>query len=394
MTWLFYGAFYLTRFNFSPVIPLLRTDLDISNAQAGGLMSFFFLTYTVFQLPAGYTSDRFGPRRVLFFGALVSIAGNLMFSRGVTYAALAVAQLVNGAGQAVGWSSAVKMIVNWFPRSRRGTAIGLFATCVTGGSSLAIQLSGFLADNLGWRASFVAPSMIMAGIGLLFFMRVKDHPSEVGLPDFEDEAELEKRYNGSARSQFKSILSNRNLWVVAVVYFFFVYVQFGCLIWIPTFLVESYTLSVNTASTITFVILLPGVVASPLGGLLSDRVFKGRRKPLLAIGMAVLSAANCMLFFDLRLWLAGIVLAFVGLMILMPDVLLAAFPSDIFSRKLSGTAMGFLATFTSASGIVTTPLSGKIADLFQSYGAVFLSFGIVASCGMILTLFIHEKIRP
>ena len=52
--------------------------------------------------------------------------------------------------------------------------------------------------------------------------------------------------------------------------------------------------------------------------------------------------------------------------------------------------MGFLATFTSASGIITTPVSGKIVDLFQSYGAVFLSFGMVALVGMIFAMLIIE----
>lgn len=390
MTWLFFGTFYLTRFNFSPIIPLIRADMNISNAQAGGLMSFFFLTYTAFQLPAGYLSDRFGSRKVLFFGALISIIGNLMFSQGLTYFDLAVAQLVNGIGQAVGWSSAVKMIVNWFPRAKRGTAIGIFATCVTGGSSLAIRLSGLIGDSLGWRASFIIPPIIMAAIALLFYILVRDHPRDIGLPDFEDEADLEKQFAGSTRSRFKLILTHRTLWVVALVYFFFVYVQFGCLVWIPTFLTESYSLSINKASTIVFIILLPGLVASPLAGFLSDHYFKGRRKPLIIIGMAVLSMSNFLLYFKLDIAIAGIILAVVGLMLLMPDVLLAAYPSDIFSRKLSGTAMGFLATFTSASGIITTPVSGKIVDLFQSYGAVFLSFGMVALVGMIFAMLIIE----
>lgn len=390
MTWLFFGTFYLTRFNFSPIIPLIRADMNISNAQAGGLMSFFFLTYTAFQLPAGYLSDRFGSRKVLFFGALISIIGNLMFSQGLTYFDLAVAQLVNGIGQAVGWSSAVKMIVNWFPRAKRGTAIGIFATCVTGGSSLAIRLSGLIGDSLGWRASFIIPPIIMAAIALLFYILVRDHPRDIGLPDFEDEVDLEKRFAGSTRMRLKLILTHRTLWVVALVYFFFVYVQFGCLVWIPTFLTESYSLSINKASTIVFIILLPGLVASPLAGFLSDHYFKGRRKPLIIIGMAVLSMSNFLLYFKLDIAIAGIILAVVGLMLLMPDVLLAAYPSDIFSRKLSGIAMGFLATFTSASGIITTPVSGKIVDLFQSYGAVFLSFGMVALVGMIFAMLIIE----
>ena len=88
LTWLLFGTYYLSRFNFSAVIPLLKADLGISNAQAGGLMAFFFVTYTVFQLPAGYLGDRLGPRKVLTFGALVSIIGNLIFSQVIPYLSL------------------------------------------------------------------------------------------------------------------------------------------------------------------------------------------------------------------------------------------------------------------------------------------------------------------
>ena len=86
----------MTRFNFSPVIPLLRADLGITNAQAGGLMAFFFVTYTVFQLPAGYLGDRLGPRKILTLGALISIIGNLIFSQGSSYIVLTVGQLIFG----------------------------------------------------------------------------------------------------------------------------------------------------------------------------------------------------------------------------------------------------------------------------------------------------------
>jgi sugar phosphate permease len=391
LTWLLFGMYYLTRFNFSAVIPLLKADLGISNAQAGGLMAFFFVTYTIFQLPGGYLGDRLGPRRILTFGALVSIIGNLIFSQASSYMVLSIAQLVNGMGQAMGWSSAVKLIVSWFPRSRRGTAIGLFATCVTGGSSVGIRLSGFMGEHLGWRSSFIIPPLMMAATTLIFWILVRDHPREKGLPDFEDEVHLEQQIDSDTRSRLSVVLSNRTLWAVAVVYFFFVYVQFGCLVWIPSFLKETYAMSIDRASTVSFLILLPGVFASPLGGFLSDRIFGGRRKPLILLGLAVLSISSFLLSLRLSIAMAAVILAVVGLMILMPDVLLAAYPSDILSRKLSATAMGFLATFTSASGIITTPVSGKIADLFQSYHAVFFSFGVVALVGMIMTFFINEK---
>ncbi len=361
----------MNRFNYSPVIPLLRADLGISNARAGGLMAFFFVSYTVFQLPAGYLGDRFGPRKVLTIGSLISIFGNIIFSRGASFFMLSIGQLVNGIGQAMGWNSAIKLVVNWFSRSRRGTAIGLFITCVTVGSSAGIRLSGFLGDHLGWRSSFIIPPMIMAIIALVFWILVRDHPHERGLPDFEDEVFLEQQIDNDPRSRMVVVLTNRTLWVVALVYFCFVYVQFGCLVWIPSFLKEGYDMSVDRASTISSLVLLPGVFAAPLAGFLSDRYFGGKRKPLILFGMVVLSGSSFLLSIGVNIVLAAFLLAVVGLMILIPDVLLAAYPSDIFSRKLSATAMGFLATFTSMAGIITTPVSGKIVDMFHSYGALF-----------------------
>jgi ACS family hexuronate transporter-like MFS transporter len=391
LTWLFFGMYYMNRFNYSPMIPLLKADLNISNAQAGWLMALFFITYTIFQLPSGYLADRFGPRRVMACGALISIAGNLIFSQGATFMVLSLGQCVNGFGQAMGWTSALKLIVNWFPRSRRATAIGLFATCVTGGSSAGIRLSGFLGDHFGWQSAFIIPPAMMMAVVLIFWIFVKNNPGEKGLPDFEDEIQLEKKIENDPRSRLMMILSNRVLWTVALVYFCFVYVQFGCFVWIPSFLKESYAITVDRASTISALVLLPGVFASPLAGFLSDHYFGGRRKPLILLGMAILAGSAFLLSLGVNIILAAGLLAVVGLMIIMPDILLAAYPSDILSRKLSATGMGFLTTFTSIAGIITTPVSGKIVDLFQSYGAVFLSFAIAALAGTIFALFIREK---
>jgi len=391
LTWLFFGMYYMNRFNFSPMIPLLKADLNISNAQAGGLMALFFITYTIFQLPSGYLADRFGPRKIITGGALISIAGNLIFSQGSTFMVLSLGQCVNGFGQAMGWTSALKLIVSWFPRSKRATAIGIFATCVTGGSSAGIRLSGYLGDHFGWQSAFMVPPAMMAAVLLLFWIFVRDHPGEKGLSGFEDELELEKMIDNDPRSRLMVVLSNRLLWKIALVYFCFVYVQFGCLVWIPSFLQESYAMTVDRASKIAALVLLPGVFASPIAGFLSDHYFGGKRKPLILLGMAILAGSTFLLSLGVNIMLAASLLAVVGLMIIMPDILLAAYPSDILSRKLSATGMGFLTTFTSIAGIITTPVSGKIVDLFQSYEAVFLSFAIAALAGTIFTLFISEK---
>lgn len=391
LTWLLFGMYYACRFNFSPMIPFIKSDLGITNAQAGWFMAFFFISYTACQIPSGYIGDRFGPRKALAWGALISIGGNLIFSRGETFAVLSLGQFVNGMGQAMGWNSAIKMIVNWFPRKNRATAIGLFVTCVTAGSSFGIGFSGYLGDFLGWRSPFVIMPVLLALAGIVFFVFARDNPQEKGLPQFEDEIHLERQMANDSRSTLARVVTHKTLWMVGLVYFCFVYVQFGCLVWIPTLVKETYALSVDRASTISSLVLLPGVFAAPLGGYLSDHYFKGRRKPLIVVGMAVLSLSTLLLGVGVEMVLAIVVLSIVGLMIILPDILLASFPSDVLSRKLAATGMGFLATFTSTAGILSTPLSGKVVDLFNSYSAPFFCFSAMAGLGVVLALFIREK---
>jgi OPA family glycerol-3-phosphate transporter-like MFS transporter len=216
----------------------------------------------------------------------------------------------------------------------------------------------------------------MAIVAWIFWIFVRDLPRERGVPDFEDEIHLERQIENDPRSTFSMVLANRNLWRVAAVYFCLVYVQFGCLVWIPSFLKESYSMS---------------VFASPLAGFISDHWLGGRRRPLILWAMGMLSASALILSLGVSLFFGMVLLVIVGLMILIPDVLLATYPSDILTRKLAATGMGFIVTFTSMSGIITTFVSGKLVDLFSSYGALFFSFALMAAAGTILTFFIREK---
>jgi OPA family glycerol-3-phosphate transporter-like MFS transporter len=322
---------------------------------------------------------------------MISILGNLIFSQGSTFLGLAVGELINGLGQALGWNSALKLVVSWFPRSKRATAIGLFATCITAGSSVGIRFSGFLGDHLGWRSSFIIPPILMAIVALIFWMFVRDHPRERGLPNFEDEIYLEKQIENDPRSPLFIVLGNRNLWLVMAVYFCLAYVEFGCFVWIPSFLTENYSMSVNRASTMSFLVFLPGVFVSPLAGFVSDHWLGGRRKPLIFAGMAILSGSVLILSFGVSLLFAILILSIVGVMVMIPDILLATYPPDILTRKLAATGMGFIATFTSISGMIATTVSGKIIDFFNSYGALFFSFALMAATGTILTLLISER---
>ena len=66
----FMGAVsFLDRVNISIAGPSISQQFQLTNEQLGKVFSAFFMGYALFQIPAGWAADRWGPRRVLAFGA-------------------------------------------------------------------------------------------------------------------------------------------------------------------------------------------------------------------------------------------------------------------------------------------------------------------------------------
>ena len=56
---------YLDRVCISMTGPFIQKDLELDEAQWGWVLSAFTLAYAVFEVPAGWLADRFGPRLML-----------------------------------------------------------------------------------------------------------------------------------------------------------------------------------------------------------------------------------------------------------------------------------------------------------------------------------------
>lgn len=113
---------YLDRSTLSVALPTMSKDLHIGPETQGFILSAFFLTYALCQLPAGALLDRFGVKRVFAIGAIwwsVATVG-MGLVRGV--GTLVGARLLLGAGEAAGYPAPAKAVSRWFPRHERTLA--------------------------------------------------------------------------------------------------------------------------------------------------------------------------------------------------------------------------------------------------------------------------------
>jgi DHA1 family inner membrane transport protein len=144
----------------------IGSDLHVSVAQVGLLVTWYGLVVVVASIPLTYLTRRI-PRRVLLCVLLgIYIASAIAAALVTTYGELIGVRIVTALSQAVFWSVVVPVAAGLVPERMRGRAVAV----IFGGSSLAavvgVPLGTFLGQSLGWRWSFVA----LAGIGLVVLL--------------------------------------------------------------------------------------------------------------------------------------------------------------------------------------------------------------------------------
>jgi ACS family glucarate transporter-like MFS transporter len=306
---------YIQRNSIGPAETTVRKELRLSIGQSGDIVSSFFLTYALLQIPSGWLAQRWGPRRALtLFAAGWSLALGLgALATGM--AGLLLARLALGALQAGVFSCATLVLLAWYPASRRGLATALLNSAMLIGGAAGSMFTGELVGPLGWRwvfALYAVPGLVWSAWFLWWFRdRPQDHPGV-------NPAELAVITEDS--SPPARALPGRIPWAVIFLNLSLVllYVQQFCRAgsarffdtWLVTYLQESRGLKVARAGVLASMPLWTGVVGGVVGGIISDAVLRRTHSRRAARqGVAVASLAGALLCYVIAYPIADIVLA-------------------------------------------------------------------------------------
>lgn len=246
--------------------------------EIGWLMGIPVLTGSIFRLPAGMLTDKFGGKPV--YGTLLLICAIPMYllSKADSFTSFALCSF--GFGLAgVSFAIGIAFTSVWYPRHRQGTALGVFGAG-NAGAALTTLLAPTMLNRLtdhganleGWRQLPVYYAAILAGMGVIFFLFAENK---------------KPASSGKTLTQMLKPLKDIKVWRFGLYYF----LVFGCFVafsqWLVPYFVNVYYLPLVTAGLFASMFSLPSGVIRALGGWLSDH-FGGREVMYWVLGLSTL----------------------------------------------------------------------------------------------------------
>lgn len=363
LTWVAYCGFYLCRKNFSVLMPYLKTEQGYSSQSLADVLFAYGVAYAIGQFVMGALADRFGSRKVVTAGALLSATMSALTGSGVP---LLLTQGTNGLAQASGWPGLLKLSREWFPEANRGVIMAWWGTHLVVGGFLATNLAAKASDG-NWQRGAWLPAIILTMVAVVFALGVRD-----------------KEGKGFMKGAAKGPLPlNSTLLAIAAMYFFVKMTRYSFLFWLPLYMTEKLKYSPVNAGYASSAYELVGFGGVLLAGYLSERMGRGSRFPVASIMMFALAAACCFYprMSGLGPWTNMAAIALIGALTFGPDTLMAgpatieAVPPDAAAR-----AAGFVNGVGSVGQVVSPYVVSTISTHF-GWDMLFVALGGAAALG-------------
>ena len=355
---------------------------------------------------AGWLSDKYGPKWIIFSGVMIMSAGLLTMNFvSSTWSYYLTWGILIGGGHGLGLSVAHdKLLTNWFVK-KRGTAFGSrFAIMGVMELVALLFISSFIAIK-GWRMTCLMCAGVIIGIGLLVALRfVKQErpecygllpdgaPTETGLEE-DRENLISKGLEYAASFQeteftLKEAMRVPAYWILIISFMIHGMVFNAFNLHCIPFLTDMGTDSIVAAGMMAMMVFFQ-IPSRFLGGIIADRFKKEHLKFLVALAVLLPAVGITLFLLNQTMTTVYIFLILFGLGAGAYTPLDLTIKTRYFGRKASGSIMGTSTLFSVPASFLSSVYVGWVHDITGSYSTVFTLFAVMAALGALMVCMIR-----
>ena len=318
--------------------------------------------YAALQVPVGVILDRVGSRRLIAAGAAVMGAGQILLAESHSIPAAVVARVLVGAGDAMTFTSVLRLVPAWFSPRHVPVVTQLSGLLGQGGQLAAAIPLVALLHGAGWTPAFLGAGLTGLVIGAVVAAALRDAPAGT----------VRERPAGVAEARFHLVEAWREPGTRLGLWTHFT-TQFSgtvfALLWGYPFLVQGEGRTPQEAATMLTILVLAAVGIGPVVGQIAGRWPYRRSVPTLTVVGASAAAWTLVLAWPGPAPLAVLVLLVLVLATNGPGSMLGFDYARTENEPVRlGSATGIVNVGGFVASLSTTLLIGLLLDLSHPGG--------------------------
>jgi MFS family permease len=356
-----------------PILPFILSELHLTYAQSGLLMSLFALPGIFVSLLGGFLADRYGMKPLGTGCFILMIGGTFLVGLGMNFQLLGLGRIIAGIGGLTLSVFLPKLLSQWFKKRELGLTMGIFNTGVPLGSVICFGLFGTLGEHWGWRTTVLLTGIYLFITFILFITLYRLPPSH--------EAD-----EGKPLTIYQSLREmGWPIWGVGFSWLWFNAAFISFATFAPDFFLQK-NYSIEQSGVLIGIPLLGSLFFSVPIGYLVDR-FK-HQEWFIGIGAMALAILALCFNFSTSFLLLVILMGIFSAMIPAP---IYSLPPEILKIENVGLGFGVISTCSSIGLFVAPYLVGKVKDLTDSSRWSFILIALFSFLVLIFIFFTHRS---
>jgi MFS family permease len=356
-------AHHLAAAFIQPLTPFIRDEFNLDYTQVGWIISAFNLAYGFSHLPAGWLSDKLGPRLMILIGISGMAVFALLMGVAPTYMVMISFVILLGIMGGGYHPAASPVISASVAKENQGRALGLHQIGGSASFFLTPVLAVAIARALEWRGSMISMAIPTIIIGIVLFVILGKRGYVYKVPEATASPQTE---SGAPKSNLRRLVTFIILGVLVQV------LVISVASYIPLFAVDSLQTSEETGALLLSFFHMAGLWAGPAGGYLSDRV--GTVPVMLAVSL-IAGPALYLLTMGSLSWSVWLVLLISGMCMYISMPVTEAYVITHAPTHRRSTFLGIYYFASRGGSGLIIPLLGYIADR-HSFAAGFTIMGM------------------
>ncbi|MCD2367675.1 MFS transporter [Bacillus sp. BS3(2021)] len=405
MMWAAIAINYIDRTVLSAAAPYITEEFNLTAGQMGIIMSGFFWSYALLQLPSGWAADKYGQKKTLGFAVVWWSVATALTGLATGFKSLLGLRVALGVGEAAAYPSNAGIAAKWFPKKERATVAGIFDSGSKFGGAVAMPLIAWMIAVFDWKLTFLLIGLVGVVWGIVWMIFFKENPAdhkrvnEAELAHIrEGQAHMEETGGGQPLKWYQ-LFKYRNIWAMCVGFFMINYNSYFFITWLPTYLVKERGMDLIEMGIMASLPLLTAMVVEVGAGWMSDRIYaKGKlsltavRKLFLIIGLAMASCIGFAAFAD------SAILAVILLCVAKSGTTVAAsqvwaLPGDVAPKNMTSMVAGIQNTVSNMGGVVGPIITGFIVGATGSFVPALLFSAALIVIAILNYLFLLGKVK-